>query len=178
MMSEIRSQEEFEKAVRLLSDLTTKHKENEAKFKKNKGVLSELLESWWQDNVDETSVEVYSDESDADEFIKITRVQRIDVDYNAAKLESALPKELRKEVVQKRYFIDDFDGLVWYLKGCGVDPSIFKSFLKIERSIDEKALDKLWATGKVDEELLIGTYQTKEHSPYFTVRKRKATNDD
>lgn len=171
----IESQDDFDRVVLMLNDLTKKQKQQDAKFKEVKQRIYDALESWWDDNVDGNSVDVMTESSLTN--VHVTRVQRVDVSYNARKLEAALGKDERKAVVKKRYVIEDFDGLVWYLKGCGVDPSIFKEFLSIERTVDEKELDRLWALGKIDEGQIVGTYTTKEHSPYYTARERNARQD-
>lgn len=111
--------------------------------------------------------------------LEVNRVQKSTVAFDAGKLEKVLDKELCKDVIQKRYEIIDMFGLIAYLKECGVDPKIFKSFLSVTKTVDVKELERLEELGKVSLEQLSGCYTIKSHKPYFTVgcKKRNGEND-
>lgn len=89
--------------------------------------------------------------------------------WDADKLEQCLDKRSAKEVIQKTYTVTDMEGLVKYLKTCGVDPKKFKSFLYIEKRVDETKLEQLNALGEVAVEDLEGCYTTSTKSSYLRI---------
>lgn len=108
----------------------------------------------------------------------VSRVQKSSVVFDAGKLEKALGKELSECVIEKRYEIADMFGLIKYLKECGVDPKIFKSFLLVTKTVDTKELDRLEEIGKISKEQVRGCYTIKSQKPYFTVGVRKGQSGD
>ena len=68
--------------------------------------------------------------------------------------------------------------LVTYLKECGVDPKIFKSFIVTTKSVDTKELDRLEEIGKITTSQVQGCYTVKNQKPYFTVGLRKGKGDN
>lgn len=108
----------------------------------------------------------------------VTRIQSSKVEFNPDKLEKVLGKELCRNVIHKRYEVNDIDGLVAYLKECGIDPKVFKSFLSVQKAVNTKELDKLEELGKITAEQIKGCYTIKSQSPYFTVNVGKGRDDD
>lgn len=112
------------------------------------------------------------------ETLVVNRVQSTKLEFDLVKLEKALGKELAKAVIIKRYEIIDVDGLVAYLKECGVDPKIFKSFLSISRSLNASELDRLADIGKITQDQVEGCYTIKKQKPYFTVNVGRGQSDE
>ena len=115
--------------------------------------------------------------ADVQSFV-VTRIQSSRVEFNPDKLEKALGKELSRDVIQKHYEIVDMNGLVTYLKECGIDPKVFKSFVSVRKTANTKELDKLEELGKITAEQIKGCYTVKSQSPYFTVNIGKGQNND
>ena len=115
--------------------------------------------------------------ADVQSFV-VTRIQSSRVEFNPDKLEKALGKELSRDVIQKHYEIVDMNGLVTYLKECGIDPKVFKSFVSARKTVNTKELDKLEELGKITAEQIKGCYTVKSQSPYFTVNIGKGQNND
>lgn len=109
--------------------------------------------------------------------LAVTRKQNSSVKFDADKLEKALGKKLSQDVIIKQYQITDMAGLIAYLKECGVDPRIFKSFLHVSKSVDTKALDQLEELGKITADQVKGCYTITRQKPYFTVNVRKGQDD-
>lgn len=107
----------------------------------------------------------------------VTRVQRVSVDFDPERLERALGKEVCKSVIQKSYELANVDKLIAYLKGCGVDPKIFKSFLTVYKSVDMDELDRLEELGKISKDHVEGCYTVKRQKPYFTVSVKRGHDD-
>lgn len=105
--------------------------------------------------------------------LKVTRIQRANVDFEVDKLEKVLPKDVAKKIIIKRYEVVDMQGLILYLKKCNVDPQVFKGFLSVTKSVDTKEMDKLEELGKISIEQIKGCYSVKESTPYYTVSEIK-----
>lgn len=105
--------------------------------------------------------------------LKVTRIQRASVDFKVDKLEKALPKDVAKKAIIKKYEVVDMQGLISYLKECNVDPQVFKSFLNITKSVDTKVMDKLEELGQISIEQIKGCYSLKKSTPYYTVSEIK-----
>lgn len=117
------------------------------------------------------------DFADAGKFV-VTRIQSSRVEFNPDKLEKVLGKELSRDVIQKHYEIVDMNGLVTYLKECGIDPKVFKSFISVRKTVNTKELDRLEELGKITAEQIKGCYTVKSQSPYFTVNVGKGQDND
>ena len=115
--------------------------------------------------------------ADVQSFV-VTRIQSSRVEFNPDKLEKALGKELSRDVIQKHYEIVDMNGLVTYLKECGINPKVFKSFVSVRKTVNTKELDRLEELGKITAEQIKGCYTVKSQSPYFTVNIGKGQNND
>lgn len=115
--------------------------------------------------------------ADVQSFV-VTRIQSSRVEFNPDKLEKALGKELSRAVIQKHYEIVDMNGLVTYLKECGINPKVFKSFVSVRKTVNTKELDRLEELGKITVEQIKGCYTVKSQSPYFTVNIGKGQNND
>lgn len=148
-----------------------KYKSLQAKFEEAKRQFNEEMESHFQE-LGITSMRVESDEL-VEGSLLVTRVQKSSVSFDADKLESALDKELAGQVIHKRYEIADILGLITYLKECGVDPKVFKSFLTITKSVDAKELDRLEEIGKITLDQVKGCYMVNAQKPYFVVKNGK-----
>ena len=72
-----------------------------------------------------------------------------------------------KKFIDKTYTINDFEGLVEYLKTCGVDPIKFKSYLQITENVNQKKLDQLSNLGIINENDIKGCYEVKKNEGYI-----------
>ena len=115
--------------------------------------------------------------ADVEKFV-VTRIQSSRVEFNPDKLEKALGKELSRDVIQKHYEITDMNGLVTYLKECGINPKVFKSFVSVRKTVNTKELDRLEELGKITAEQIKGCYTVKSQSPYFTVNVGKGRGNE
>jgi len=69
-------------------------------------------------------------------------------------------------------------GLITYLKECGIDPKVFKSFISVRKTVDTKELDRLEELGMITAEQIKGCYTVKNQNPYFTVNIGKGQEND
>ena len=114
-----------------------------------------------QENIAKSlDISCFDESSSCLEDVRVNRIQKISVDFDAVKLENVLSKQLRKQVIIKRYEIIDYDGLVKYLKDCGVNPKIFKQFLNVSKTVDVQELERLEELGKITKEQIQNCYTT------------------
>lgn len=102
----------------------------------------------------------------------LTRVQRVKVTWDAEKVEAALKntdKELCAEIVQKELTLADKKGFIEYAKSLGAEPKKLFSFFVVNKTVDDKALNKLTEVGAIDETKLGGCYDVKADEPYWRV---------
>lgn len=90
--------------------------------------------------------------------------------YDASKIESKVDKEMCTEFIDKQYIIIDYDGLVKYLKTCGVNANKFKNYIRVEKSVNKNKLEQLFQLGYITTEQLKGCYSLKQSKPYIDVK--------
>ena len=105
--------------------------------------------------------------------LHVTRARRKKVVWNVEMLKERLSKDKRKAVIKKEYAIADIDGLVSYLKSCGVAPKKFKSFLNVTETVDEKTLNNLFDVGVVTKTDVKGCYDIEMSEPYIVITECK-----
>jgi len=175
--------EECKQAIATFFRKQKKFKQIQTRFGEIKADFYNDMEDYFRCNgIDgKLTVDCDNDFNEVDEGGKsfvITRVQNSRVEFNPDKLEKVLGKELSQNVIQKHYEIVDMNGLVTYLKECGIDPKVFKSFISIRKTVNVKELDRLEELGKITAEQLKGCYTIKSQSPYFTVNIGKGQEND
>lgn len=168
------SQPSLGKAKKAIAQFYSKQcefKDAETKFAEEKQKFYDEMEAYFQQqNI--TSMRVENGDLVGGDLL-VTRVQKSSVSFDADKLESALDKEIAGQVIHKRYEIADISGLIAYLKECGVDPKVFKSFLMITKEVNAKELDRLEEIGKVTLNQVEGCFTTNLQKPYFVVKSGK-----
>lgn len=102
--------------------------------------------------------------------VTLSKVQSSKVVFDLKALKEALGDELFGKVTTKKYEVVNSKGLFKYLKQLGANPKIIKSFLNVEITVDEKALNNLSDVGEIDEDMLKGTYTIENRSPYIKIK--------
>lgn len=105
--------------------------------------------------------------------LNVTRVRRQKVVWFLDKLKKKLNKEIYKDVVKKTYTVNDMQGLVKYLKSCGVDAKKFKKFINVSEEANETKLDYLYDTGKLSKKDIAGCYEVLMSEPYIRLTEVK-----
>lgn len=90
--------------------------------------------------------------------------------YDVSKIESKVDKETCTEFIDKQYIIIDYDGLVKYLRTCGVDANKFKNYVRVEKSVNKYKLEQLFQLGYISIKQLKGCYTLKQSKPYIDVK--------
>lgn len=105
--------------------------------------------------------------------LKVTRVRKKSIIWNLEKLKDALTGKQYKQCVEKEYKIADMQGLVEYLKECGVNPKKFKTFLEVEEELNETELNKMYELGEIKKSQIDGCYKVEMGEPYIRLTEQK-----
>ena len=155
-----------------------KFKQVQTRFSEIKADFYDDMEDYFKNNNINGKLTIEGDSFNGVESFVVTRIQSSKVEFNPDKLEKALGKELSQNVIQKHYEINDMLGLITYLKECGIDSKVFKSFISVRKTVNTKELDKLEELGLITAEQIKGCYSIKSQSPYFTVNIGKGQDND
>lgn len=105
--------------------------------------------------------------------LNVTRVRTKKVTWLLDKLKQKVGKDIYSEVVNKTYTVNDMQGLIRYLKTCGVEPKKFKRFIDVTEEIDETKLDTYYETGALKTKDIEGCYTVKMGEPYIRITELK-----
>ena len=105
--------------------------------------------------------------------LNVTRIRTKKVTWLLDKLKQKLGKDIYKDVVDKTYTINDIQGLIKYLKSCGVDAKKFKKFIDVAEELDETKLDTYYETGALKKSDIEGCYDVKIGEPYIRLTELK-----
>ena len=105
--------------------------------------------------------------------LNVTRVRTKKVTWLLDKLKQKVGKDIYSEVVNKTYTVNDMQGLIRYLKTCGVDPKKFKRFIDVTEELDETKLDTYYETGALKTKDIEGCYTVKMGEPYIRITELK-----
>lgn len=105
--------------------------------------------------------------------LNVTRIRTKKVTWLLDKLKQKLGKETYNGVVDKTYTINDMQGLVRYLKSCGVDPKKFKKFIDVDETLNETKLNTYYETGALKKEDIEGCYDVNMGEPYIRLTELK-----
>ena len=172
------SSEECKQAIEIFFQKQKKFKQIQNRFCEIKADFYNDMEDYFKCNGVDGRLTIDCDEIDGTKSFVVTRIQSSRVEFNPDKLEKVLGKELSCNVIQKHYEIIDINGLITYLKECGISPKVFKSFISVRKTVNTKELDKLEELGKITAEQIKGCYTVKSQSPYFTVSVGKGQDND
>jgi hypothetical protein len=121
---------------------------------------------------DDESVKLFKSETlGGENVIEIQRQQRTSICWNVEKLEKRLGKKKSSRVIVKNYTINNWEGFSNYLSECGCSPKIVKSFISVEKAVDQNALDNLSDIGEISKEDIQGCYEVKKGSPFYKVKE-------
>lgn len=105
--------------------------------------------------------------------LNVTRIRTKKVTWLLDKLKQKLGKDIYKDVVDKTYTINDIQGLIKYLKSCGVDPKKFKKFIDVDETLNETKLNTYYETGALKKSDIEGCYNVKMGEPYIRLTELK-----
>lgn len=124
-----------------------------------------------ESGTDSVSFSVGSDYKD--ELFVVKKRCRTYIKWNFQKLAENLGNKLFRQIVNKKYIINNMPELIEYLKDCNVDPNVFKKYIDVEYSLNEAELDNLESLGKVKAEQLEGCFNLSFSKPWYSVEKKE-----
>ena len=65
------------------------------------------------------------------------------------------------QFIEKRYIVNNMQGLVKLLKEAGVNPKQFKKFITVEEKVNQKKINELSEIGEIDKEDIKGCCELK-----------------
>lgn len=163
------SEQEAQKQIEKFYESKRRKAEADSEFEKEKKAFYQAMGEVIEDFGEGSSYAF----SNLNGNYKLTRSVPIKVIFDTDKLQDKLGKHLSLQVIESKAVIEDLPGLVKYLKDCGVDPKVFKSFISVQKSVDKAALEQLEALGKIDKEDLTGTFEVTVGNPSFRITMRK-----
>ena len=152
-------------------------KQQQSELEKLKAEFEPQMEDYFNE-LGAKRVVFESDQLDGAGDLTVRMVERTTIEWNADKLEKRVPKDVARQVIKKRYQIENMPGLIEYLKYCGVDPKIFKQFIRAEKYVDQKEVDRLSDLGLISVRNISGCYYVKCQKPYFTFSVKKGNDDE
>lgn len=156
-------------AIKHLYTITKANKAAEKEFVSDrKSTMKEILAFLDKNGANDISFEISSRLG----MKLVTASKRVSrtISYDAVLLEKKLGKETCLEFVDREYIINDFDGLVRYLKSCGVNPQKFKSFIRCDKTVNKAKLEQQFQLGEITLEDIEDCYSVKESTPYVDVK--------
>jgi hypothetical protein len=140
------------------------------KFEQIKSDFYNQMNVLFSDNEDK---KVFENETllGSNKKIEVQKQQRVSIIWNIEKLEKKLGKKKSSSVIVKSYTINNWKGFSSYLSECGCDPNIIKSFISVEKTVNQKALDNLSDLGEIDKNDIKGCYEVKKGLPFYKVKE-------
>lgn len=160
--------EEVKRAVVELREYRLKFKDIESQYKKKNEELQKIIREFMGVN-NFTEFKFLSKSKLGDIPLKVLNVVPKKITFNVDKLKERLERDIFNKIVIKEYRIVDFNGLVKYLKSCGVDPKKFKKFIEVTETVDNNKLNELGNLGEISEEDIKGCYEVTECNGYVKI---------
>lgn len=162
---------QIEKSVKVLYQLQLQKKEFDKYYtetrKKEQLAISNYMFSNLKDGENTFDIGV------GDKNIKVTKVRTKKLLWDIEKLKTRLSKALQRKIITKTYTINDMQGLVKYLKKCGVDGKKFTKFIDVQESVDEQQLNNLSDIGEIKAKDIKGCYELQLGEPYIKITEIK-----
>ena len=171
-----RNMKEISKSVKALYNLQQQKKDfdkyyNETR-KKEQLAISNFMFSNLGENQSTFDIGV------GDKNIKVTKVRTKKILWNIEKLKQRISKEIYKKFIVKTYTVNDMQGLIKYLKQCGVDAKKFKKFIDITEAVDNDTLNNLSELGVIKTKDVKGCYELQLGEPYIKITEMKQDAED
>jgi hypothetical protein len=109
---------------------------------------------------------------DGDTAIDAKLVQSTKVIFDAEAIENKFDKEFCNEVIIKKYTINNYDGLVKYLKSCGVNSKIFKEYISVEKTVDTPTLNNMFDLGELSLDNMQGCYTVTTNEGHIKINSK------
>lgn len=170
------SPEDVKSLVLEFGNKVKRFKKTKEYFEESKEYFEEVMNEYFEKNSigsEGLRIEYPSDQLGFGGAVTVKRSQRTTVIFDPDKVEKVIRRKVADEqivVVEKQYKINDIGGLVAYLRSIGADPAIFKSFISVDKTVKQDALEQLEKLGKISADDLKGCYETKLSKPFYQIK--------
>lgn len=159
--------ENFKKLCKSYYHLKTIKEENDAKFEIEKNKFYSKMSDFWKNNK-------IKEKSFKDDIFSVTKKQSIKILWDIEKLEKKLTKEQLKKCIVKKYEINNINGLLKFLKSCGISKENINKFIlpyfTITKEVNQKVMDKMYDLGEVTKEQTEGCYTVEIKEPFYQLK--------
>ena len=163
-----RTEAEILDIAKIRNEFKTYEKSYKTQYSKlQDDIIKELLKS----KKDNHTVE------SGDKKVRIKLVTPSKVDWDVEKLKSILPKDVQNYVIEKRYSINDMEGLIDYLKSCGVNPKKFKTFVDTQEIVNHSMIEGLSEQKIVTQEQLEKCCTVVEGASYLKITEQETSSN-
>ncbi|MCR5587487.1 MAG: hypothetical protein K6F77_08140 [Lachnospiraceae bacterium] len=100
------------------------------------------------------------------------RISQVEVTFNTNKLKDVLNKKQQKSVIRKHYQVNNWPGLLGFLKESGVEWKEFIKYVDVSETVDEAALEKLVELGEVDTDEIIECSNSRIKTQYYKLTEK------
>ena len=161
---------EIKRQVVELFELENRFKDIKKQYEDRKERLTVAIKNYMYCNKGiDNGFQFYAKSKTQDKMFNVKKIEPSTIVWDADKLEKMLSKEDARQVIEKTYTITDIDGLIAYLKSCGVNSKRFKSFIDVSKKVNNDTLEQLDAVGKLDRDDLSGCYTVSKKSSYLRI---------
>lgn len=105
--------------------------------------------------------------------VRLTNVVRRKVIWDADAIETKLGKKKCEQFIDRKYYVNDWSKMVEVLKQHGIKPSEFIPLITVEKTVNEKELERQEELGIISMDDLKETYTVKEISSYIQLDEYK-----
>lgn len=156
--------------VRLFFETYESFKESEKQYKYMQAKFNVEMDTHFNTLSGARKSDMFEDSNG--DLLVVTKVSPTKIEWIPEKLKARVTKPVWKKLVKKRYEIVNMDGLVRYLKSCGVNPIIFKGFIEVTETVDEKQIERLGDLGELTPHNIAGCYVVKSSKPYYKLKRK------
>lgn len=156
-----------------LYKLENKYKEIKKKYEDKKKILTTSIRNYMFSNGFNSFQ--YQKGNDLIDVKSITQKR---VSWDVEKLEKKLDKELLNEIIEKQYIVNNMEGLIKYLKSCGVNSKQFKKFITVEKKVNQTKFNQLSELGDVSLDDVKGCYELKECNGYVKINIKEILEEE
>lgn len=171
--------QEIREVIIQLFELKANKKRFDYEFECKKNKLTRIIESYMEINGHSSLNLSYKREvpdpknkafrNIVDQGLRVVKIVRRKIFFNADKLEEKLGKELCREFITRTYVINDWDAMVKLLKSKGIKANEFIKYVTVDKTVDTAKLEQMEALGDITKKELNGTYEVKILSSYLQI---------
>lgn len=103
----------------------------------------------------------------------VSSYRKTSITWFIDKIKKNISKEYTRKFIDRTYTVNDMEGLVSYLKSCGVNPVEFKKYIDVSESINKEKLDRLYELGEIKRNDIKDCYVIEYGDPCVRIVEKK-----